>query len=78
MCQISTHIAFVLKGKEINQIIALCIFLSNTKMLEELSRTLSQARVGGRLEDSEIIVNEFSFLYRCRKIYRGFMSEERQ
>lgn len=78
MSQISTHIACVLEGKEINQIIALCIFLSYTRMLEERGRALARARVGGRLEDSEIIVNEFRFLHRCREIYRGFLSEERQ
>lgn len=39
-----------LKTEEINQIIALCIFSSDTRALETLGRVISYTRVGGRTE----------------------------
>lgn len=62
------HIWFVLKGEEINQIIALCIFTSNMRMLEELNRVISQAQVGERLEDLERLS---TFNYEKSHVKRG-------
>lgn len=50
----------------LSQIITLCIFTRNMRMLEELSRVISQVQVGGSLKDLERISafsNERSFAF---------------